>query len=313
MNNLPRDPLQVAAFKPIKVKEGKNTVQVDAKTYLDKMIYAMQGQHGEDTAIGRQWKDFASTFPQGSAAEYIEAPGNNYHVPFKEFFDRTAAVAMASTDSIVEPSGDAQPLNDAVGHDPESGILRGFSTACATWGHQGKGFTGIGMRAVAHARELYPGQGLSGLHFVAEPVRSGPGAPKSKKKRGKAYKYWTNDALKQELERRQLSCSGQKAELIARLQVSDEEGRIPPGGANVASAVEVQENEDGEEEVANDEGDDVRNDEADGVAEDDVGGGDSSDTGSECSSLDPTANAINEEGKYRKDGSDDDESDDNDD
>jgi len=305
MNNLPRDPLQVAAFKPIKVKEGKNTVQVDAKTYLDKMVYAMQGQHGEDTAIGRQWRNFAALFPKGSAAEYIETPGNKYQVPFKEFFDRTAAVAISSADSSDEPSGDAPPLDDAVGHGPESGLLRGFSTACATWGQQGKGFTGIGMRAVARARELYPGQGLSALHFVAEPVRDGPGAPKNKKKKGKAYKYWTNYALKFELEKRRLSCSGLKAELIARLQASDEENLIP-------GAVEGQENEDGEEEGANDEGDDVRNEEPIGIGEAIIGGDDSSDTGSECSSLDPVSNTVNDENKNRNNGSDDEESDDED-
>jgi hypothetical protein len=309
MNCLPREPLQVASFKQLKVKDGKNSTNIDAKVHLDKVVYAMQGAHGENTEIGRLWSEFASTFPKGTAAEYIEAPNNNYHVPFKEFFDRTAdevsGLQPVNHEERQANLSDSSLPEGAAG-DHEHELLRGFSTACATWGPQGKGFQGFGLKSAPHARELYPGQGLSGEYLVPEPVREGVGAPKNLRKKGKAYKYWKKDELKFELDRRGLEVSGKNAEMIQRL-TDDDHARRNLGVAHGMAIDQENENRNGDNENDVEQEENRNEDEiVDNNNDNDENDNNSNDASSVCSSVNNLENEEENERRYGKDESDDD-------
>jgi hypothetical protein len=227
MNCLPKEPLRVAPFKMLKIKEGDKTVKVDCKKYLDKVVYAMERHHGAQSKVSDFWKQFAATFPVGTADEYVESENTTYRVPFKEFFDRTV---MPLSEQTTESNTDN--LQPDVEDSGEAGLLRATATACAKWGIKGKGFPKWGTKVNPYAREFYPDQGLTGDHLIPAPERT-DGGHFSKQKKGRSYKYWNKDLLRTELQKRGLDINGTNKVMVQRLEDDDIRKGLRPRGDDV--------------------------------------------------------------------------------
>lgn len=74
--------------------------------------------------------------------------------------------------------------------------------------------TGVGLAALT---------ANPGAKTVVEAEKETPGPTAGAQKTGKDYNSWTVAELQQELENRELSKSGSKAELVARLEEDDKE------------------------------------------------------------------------------------------
>ena len=228
MNCLPKEPLQVAPFKMLNVKEGSKIVKVGCKEYLDKVVYAMEKHHGPQSNIPFLWKKFAAYFPPGTADDYVKSLesrkaietdpeklkklNGSYRVPFKEFFDRTVLPPSETAESSTEE------VSPAVGDSAEDGLVRAFATSCATWGPQGKGFPEWGTNINKYAREFYPDQGLAENHLLPVPELE---SKHNKQKKGRSYRYWTKNQLRTELEKRKLDINGTNLQMAQRLVDDD--------------------------------------------------------------------------------------------
>ena len=229
MNCFPQQPLQVEPFKQLKFKESADkTTRVDCKSYLERVVWAMERHHGAQSQTTQLWRKFAAKFPKGTADDYVKESGTRYSIPFKEFFDRgEMREAEESGTKEVQSAGDAV----------ENDLIKSFSTACARWGHQGKGFSKEKPTKVSHhAREFYPGQGLSGVHFLPPTERVDDSKFAKKKKMGRSYKYWNKDGLRTELEKRKLDINGTNAVMAKRLEEDDvQKGIVTSVGDDVVN------------------------------------------------------------------------------
>jgi len=236
LNCFPKEPLQVAPYKEIKVKESSKTVLVNAKRYLARMVNAMEDSVGADTKTAREWREFAAEFPQTETAEeYIKTPGNRYHVPFAEFFNRSPETSHTVT---------SVPTTQSIRRYDEDKLVHADATAIAKWGIQGRGFSNFGMKTVTHPREFpnFAEQGLSGPYLLPREKKTLPPLHQ-KPLKYVTYNGWNKDKLKIELEKRQhLDQNGTNKEMARRLREDDEKLRNPVasssggGGGGVSSS-----------------------------------------------------------------------------
>jgi hypothetical protein len=233
MNCVPEKPLQVSPFKEIKVKEsnGKTTSQ-SCKVYLQRMVYAMETSIGTNSNAAKLWREFAADFPQtDTAEEYVKIPGNRYHVPFAEFFDRTttetAVLSASSTNQPARKFGDEH-------------LLHVTATAIAKWGPGGKGFPEHGMKSIDQPRVFpdFEKQGLSGAHLI--PPKKKHLSTTSTAPKPKTYNSWNKTELKLELEKRSyLNQNGTNREMKERLRDDDQkiQGEVNNGGTGIFKCI----------------------------------------------------------------------------
>ena len=175
LNRVPNGTVPVAPFKKIKLKDDKDKGQTfkDVVDDLKHVVRKMCDDQGETSPVGLQWKAFLNIFPQGTSEEYVQSSGNNYHLPFEDFFNRRISTYSCNdTDPIIRNVSSWAPCGMR--------LVESVGTSSMQWGVHTRGFDGT-YRAQKCPR-VFPNhdeQGLTTQYLTSETTNRKKVAPKN--------------------------------------------------------------------------------------------------------------------------------------
>ena len=175
LNKVPNGIVPVAPFKKIKLKDDKGKGQTfkDVVDDLKHVVRKMCDDQGETSPVGLQWKAFLNSFPQGTAEEYVNSSGNNYHLPFEEFFNGSISTCgYNDIDPIIRNVSSWAPCGMR--------LVESIGTSSMQWGVHTRGFDGT-YRAQKCPR-VFPNhdeQGLTTQYLTTETTNRKKAAPKN--------------------------------------------------------------------------------------------------------------------------------------